>query len=220
MPGYADLDAAKAILQLGELDAAEAEAAAARLAALDTALSMIFEEKVGRTWSDTPPDETVRVVTATLGPQRWPSPVLTLPPPGITSLASVVVGPTWDGDDWSGGEAVPPEAVLPIWQAEDGAYLGLLLGISWPWSGGTWYGSSWSGVVLVEAIWADRAGAVPADVVEAVTFLVAEEYKTERQSPEGLTGPDGLAIRTRNPWKFERVRAVIDAHRVPDRVVV
>lgn len=218
MSAYGDLATIKAMLELTGDDSHDA-----RLDALNAALSAIFEDKVGRTWSDTPATARTVAIEAATGPQ-WAQgsyrSVLALPAPGITSLVSVTVGPTWDGTAWSGGTAVDVADVRPIWQTIHGDYLGLAFGSNWPWASGAWWGGVWSGVVLVEAIWANQQGAAPPEVVEALNFLVAEEYKQEQASPEGLIGPDGLSIRTRNPWKFERVAAVIDKYTTAEVLVL
>lgn len=216
---YADLDRVRRILDLEGAEGAEATAITADLTALNTSLSAIFEDKVGRSWSATPATARTEAIVA----RSAASGVLTLPPPGITELVSLTIGPEWDGSAWSGGEAVADlSEVVPVWRTDDGAYLGLQIGrsLAWPWSLGTWYGGVWTGTVLVEAIWADQGGAAPPEVTEALTFLVAEEYKAERASPESQLGMDGLSIPTRNPWRFQRVQAVIDKYRLPDRLPV
>lgn len=213
MAGYADLTAVRAIVGLADDDTA----ATARLEALNAALTAIFESKVGRTWSDDAPTARTVAVPARFGAQPYgaspyPFAVLPLPQPGIRSLVSLKTGPTWDGSAWTGGTDVDLAGVVPIWPTLRGDYLGLQIGTTWPWTTGTWWGGCWTGTVLVEAIWADQLQTVPDEVVEALNFLVAEEFKQERASPESLIGPDGLSVRTRNPWNFERVKAVIDKY--------
>lgn len=220
MAGYGDLTAIKAMLELTGDDRRDA-----RLDALNVALSAIFEDKVGRSWSGGAPTPRTVAIAAGTGPSWTYSggygSVLALPAPGIRALVSITVNPTWDGAAWTGGMAVDLADVQPTWQTRDGDYLGLAFGgASWPWASGVWYAGVWSGVVLVEAIWADQGGTAPPEVVEALNFLVAEEYKQEQASPESLSGPDGLAIRTRNPWAFTRVAAVIDKYRVAEEVAV
>jgi len=195
--GYADLTAVRQILALEQSLAADQDAADARLEALDDALSAVFDSKVGRRWGAAGP--ATRVVWP--GPGRGES--LLLPDGGITSLTSVAVDPTWNGTSWVNATAVPAAEVLPWDRTADGRWLSLRLAVGW----------RWRGPALVTAAWADMATA-PADVVEALTFVVAEEYKQERASPEAMIGPDGLQVSTRNPWRFERVAAVIAAHKV------
>jgi len=220
MAGYADLDAVKEILDLTGDDSHDD-----RLASLNAALSAIFESKVGMAWSDDAPVARTIAVPARLGtmPYGWPYPfavALPLPAPGIRSLVSLKSGPTWDGAAWTGGTEVDLAGVVPIWPTLRGDYLGLQIGTVWPWTTGSWWGGYWRGTVLVEAIWADQLQTTPDEVVEALTFLVAEEFKQEWASPESLIGPDGLSVRTRNPWKFERVQAVIDKYAATEAIVL
>lgn len=212
--GYADLDAVRTIANLGPQG--ESAAVDARLVALDDALSLIFEEKTGRRWAEGAAVAETRSVALRANAGG----LVPLPHPGIRSLVGVTVGAIWDGTAWTDGELVPADAVLPVWES-DGAYLGLRLGLAWPWGSGAWYGGSWTGTALVEAVWADAPlWPIPADVREALTFLVTEEYKQEIASPESTVGPDGLAVRTRNPWRFERVQGAIERHRLRPAVVV
>lgn len=200
MPGYADLDAVRTILQLEEAFQPEASDADSRLAALNESLSIAFDTKVGRTWAGTG-----AATTREVWPANRPGPVLALPGPGITSLAWVKVDPDWTGSAWTGGTLIAADEVVPVNKTIDGRYLGLRRAYGW----------RWTGVALVNGVWADSAGATPpADVVEALTFIVAEEYKAERASPEAMIGPDGLQVSTRNPWRFERVQAAIERYRV------
>lgn len=206
--GLADLAAVRTIANLPPVG--EEAAVDARLTALDAALTALFEAKAGRRWADGAPGSETRAVTVRIGAGH--SGILPLPAPGVRSLVAVTAGAAWDGAAWSGGEIVPDEAALPVWE-HDGTFLGLRLGLAWPWGAGAWYGGSWTGTLLVEAVWADAPEwPVPADVREAVTFLVAEEYKQEVSSAESQIGPDGLAVRTRNPWRYERVQGAIARH--------
>lgn len=214
--GYADISAVRTTANLGPQG--ESAAVDARLIAIDEALSLLFEEKTGRRWAVDAPVAETRPVTLRAGAAH--SGVVPLPHPGIRSLVGVTVGATWNGAAWTGGEVVPADAVLPVWES-DGAYLGLRLGLVWPWGAGAWYGGSWTGTALVEAVWADAPlWPVPADVREALTFLVAEEYKQEIASPESTVGPDGLAVRTRNPWRFERVAGAVARHKRREAITV
>lgn len=195
--GYADLTAVKRILDLEQLDAESAAIADARLAALDDALSRLFDTKVGRTWTGAGGSQTRTVLAP-----RLHSDLLPLPDGGILTLGSVVVGAQWTGSAWTGGNQVAAAEVLPDLKTPDGAYLALRHAYGW----------GWTGPVRVTASWAD-GGSAPDEVVEALTFVVAEEYKQEKASPEAMVGPDGLQVSTRNPWRFERVQVAIDRHK-------
>ncbi len=60
---------------------------------------------------------------------------------------------------------------------------------------------------------------MPDEIVSVVTWLVIHTDRVEQASPAGEIGPDGLTVRPYNPWKFERVAAVIDRYRVTRLVV-
>lgn len=199
MAGYADLEAVRQILQLENQLEEEADATDARLESLNEALSAAFDARCGRTWATGNTATTREVIAASP-----PSDTLVLPGPGLLSLTSVTVDPTWTGAVWVGGYPLAADEVLPVMKDMDGAYLGLRRPDGW----------YWHGLVRVTGVWADTSGGPPPDVVEALNFLVSSEYMAERASPESQTGPDGMSIPTRNPWRFDRVRGVIDAHKV------
>lgn len=219
MASLADLAAVRTVCNLPP--EGDDLAADARLTALDAAMSALFEDKCGRSWSAdatplTPRVEAINVRTVRAG-------ILELPPPGILELVSLTVGVTWDGTAYTAGTVADVTQVRPVWQLPNGAYLGLAVasGVYWPWAAGSYVNGTWYGTVLVEALWADQAaGPPPAEVVEAVTFIVAEEYKQERASPESLLGPDEFAVSTRNPWNYERVKGVIAKYQIAQRVTV
>lgn len=201
MAGYADLAAVRVILDTPVDPLAATDPVQDRLEALNEALSRVFDTKVGRTWAGDNTAQTRQVWPG--GPEA--NPLLVLPDGGLMSLTSVTVGPSWTGSAWSGGTVLGATDVAPVQRTVDGAYLALRRAAGWPRTGGP---------VLVRGVWADGTGSVPADVVEALTFVVAEEYRQERASPEAMLGPDGLQVSTRNPWAYERVRTVVDRYRV------
>lgn len=205
--GYADLDAVRTMLGLAEADIAPGTPERARLDALDGLVSAVFAERVGRSWGGAAPVAETRAVDA-----RGASPVLILPAPGLRSYVSAYVDPAPTGTGWTGG--APVADVEPIWADARGAWQALRRRDGWAWRGAY-------GVVLVTGVWDSLAdGAAPADVVEAVSWIVAEERKQEKASPESQIGPDGLSIPTRNPWDYPRVTNVVDRYRVADRVVI
>lgn len=218
MAAYADLVRVRRLLLLNGADQAEDEDITAELTALNAALSATFEGKVGRRWlapTEDPPEPETRVVALHPDYLRHVTPwayLVPLPGPGITSLTSVTAGALWDGTEYVGGDVAPASYVAPIWPDPIGVYLGLALSWQWGWA--------WTSPLLVTGTWADVPVTVPDDVVDAVTFLVVEEWKAEHASPTGQSGPDGQVVPTRNPWKFERVRSAIDRYSLRERVVV
>lgn len=197
--GYADLAAVRQILDLEQAFSADAADATARLEALDEALSALFDAQVGRSWQGDGTQQRTVAVPASGRTER-----LLLPDGGLRSLTSVTLGATWNGTTWIGGNTLAVDEVRAVQQTRDGNYLALDLVNGW----------QWRGTVLVRGVWASDQGSPPADVREALTFVVAEEFKAERASPEAMLGPDGLQVSTRNPWRYDRVRQAIEAHRV------
>ncbi len=201
--GYADTDLVKRLI--GPTAATWGADDLARIAALDEAVSLVFEDKTGRTFG-IPSAAALRYVDGA------GTDTLVLPVP-IRTITSVVVNPTaWSGSAYTGGVTlastyyvkVPNNATADIW---------LMRRID----GGVWYGP-----VAITGSWADTDAdtAVPEDVVYAISRLVAETWKAEQASPAGFTGPDGMTVPIRDPWKDSLIAAVISRHAEPVGLVV
>lgn len=198
MPGYADLADVKSQLRISDVDEDDA-IDVARLEKLNESLSQVFDSKVGRTWGAGGP------VTRTIEGGYL---TIVLPTP-VVSVSEISTGGTWNGFTWAGEEVWP----VGSWMLSNRDSRGNFHQIK---------GASrlFYGPVRVTGVWADDPGGdVPADVRDALTWLVVHHYREETASPAGQIGPDGMIVQTRNPWTFERVKEPIEKHRVRRAVV-
>lgn len=204
--GYADRSSLLARLSLS--DANPDDAADVALAyACDDAVAVQFERRAGYDVTRTPIWGASVTATATArtidGGRDW-SDLLFLPTPvrGVSAVAVVGLSPeTLTADQWA------------LWRADERGNawaLRRLDGAGWPVADGYTR-------VQVTAVWADGpvGGEPPAIVIEACTFLAADEYRLRKTSPTGEIGPEGFTIRPRNPWNFDVVQAAIEAVRAP-----
>ena len=206
------------VLSQLRLDTGDPDAAAniERVTRLENGLCDAFDEKIDRTFGTAPVAET-RVLT--VGASRW-SPTVTamlgldqsprlVTHTGIRSLDSIDVDGEWDGAAWIDGETLTAADYRLVLTDRNG--------VSWAIDR---IGGSWRGVVRVTAIWDDQVTeAVPDDVREALTFITVDQYRTEKASPAGDIGPDGLTVRPRNPWSFELVKEAVNRHRLVEIAV-
>lgn len=211
MAGYADLD--EVMRQLDrDPDAAEHAAVLARAAELSEALSRLFDAACGRTGAAAE-TRTVEAPVAYSRPLGWPFgavafSTLVLPAP-VLAVTAVAESGTWDGSAWSGELAVDAADYRLVLGDAAGGFRGIER-----------LGGGWAGPVRVTGTWLDAAwDDPPADVVEALTFLVVREFREDAQGPGGTVGPEGLPVPSRNPWRYERVKAAVRRHRVAGLVV-
>lgn len=191
MPGYADLDAAKAQLELSDDDAGD-EAAIAFLEALDEEIAALFDRKVSPTAvSPLFGGTAAAAARVVVGPPVAGQPILPLPV-GLRSVTAVAI---------TGGVAEALDAAdYVLWlPSQNGGYAALRRI-----DGGYWPARDGRSTITVTGVWMDTAagGSVPALVQSCCTFALVEEYRLRTSSPAGQIGSDGLAIRPRNPWKF------------------
>jgi hypothetical protein len=196
--GYADIDAVKRMLQAesGTTWTADNEA---RLNAIDAAVSLLLEEKTGRTFGTGSTPETITVYG--LGFDR-----LTLPKP-LRSITSVTTGGTWNGSAYASGTLLTTTQYRrgPLGMRGEAYVLDRADGSFWP----------LNEPVVIVGTWADTDsdGDVPDDVTYAVNYLVAERFKVENAGPAGLIGPDGYVQPIRDAWKDPMVAATIRKYR-------
>lgn len=220
MAGYGDEDEIKRQLSLDDGNPDDA-GAIVRVAQINEELSRVFDIRCGRHGTA---DET-RTVDASAriwsGDAWWPSwgwldPItaayradLILPWP-VLAVTGISVGGTWDGAAWDGETALDADAYRLAWgDASRGFYRVERLD-----------GSGWSGPVRIAGTWLNAAFTDPPDeVIGALTFLVVQHFREDQMSPAGVVGPDGMQVPSRNPWGYERVKAVIERYRVFEVVV-
>jgi hypothetical protein len=222
MAGYGDADEVMRQLERTE-SSADYAAVLARVGELNASLSRLFDSKCNRT---NPASETRTVQVGPSGGSFWFYPLgawpyvdetgpyagaLILPTPVLT-VSAVKEGGTWDGAAWDDETTLAAtDYRLTGGDAARGYYRVERL-----------LGPGWGGPVRITGTWIDAAwteATVPPEVVDALTFLVVSHYREEMTSPAGVVGPDGLAVPTRNPWGYERVKEAINRYRVYEVVV-
>jgi hypothetical protein len=221
MAGYGDVDEVMRQLERTE-GSADYAAVLARVTELNESLSRNFDQKVRRTGTASE-TRTINVGPA-LGsfwfyPVGWPVAYATGPYAGtivlpwpVLTVSAIAEGGTWDGAAWDDGTTLAAtDYRLAGGDAARGYYrIDRLLG------------PGWAGPTRITGTWLDApwtAATVPADVVEALTFLVVHHFREDQMSPAGVVGPDGAQVPTRNPWNYGRVVEAINRHRVYEVVV-
>lgn len=197
MAAYADLPTVKAMLNITGMDADD------RLDALNTALSGLLDEAMGRGFGTAATAETREVTLASASPRLISS-------TGIRTVTAIETGGEWDGTTWQDGDLAATTDYRLTLLDHSGLYWGI-----------DHLAGSWSGTVRVTGTWGDQPEAlVPDDVVEAANVLVATAYKRDEAGANGdQIGPDMMPVTPRNGWKDERVMRAIDRHRVVRLVV-
>jgi hypothetical protein len=189
----------------------------ARIAALNEALSRLFDAKCNRTGTsvetrtvDAPaPWATLPIVATPFPPSSGFVADLVLPWP-VLAVTAIDEGGTWNGTTWDDGTAL---AVADYRLAGGDAVAGYrrIERLS---------GLGWAGPVRIAGTWINAAWtSPPAIVVEALNFLVAHHYREDAASPGGLVGGDGLQMPARNPWAYERVKAAIRTYGIYELVI-
>jgi hypothetical protein len=222
MAGYGDPD--EIIRQLERTESsADYAAVLARVTELNESLSRNFDQKVRRTGTSS------ETRTVQVGPHTgsfwfypiaaWPyvsavgpyAGTIVLPWPVLT-VSAIAEGGTWNGTAWADGTTLAADAYrLTGGDAARGYHQ--IERVTGP---------AWGGPVRITGTWLDApwtAATVPADVVEALTFLVVHHFREDQMGPAGVVGPDGLPVPTRNPWNYGRVVEAINRHRVYEVVV-
>lgn len=209
--GYADLDTvARLIAPEGGAEAfGDDDAAMARLEQINDAMSTVFDQKVlggnvapvgGALFGGTAAASARVIPGGTVAGEA----ILTLSMP-VRSVSSVVITGDW-------AETVAASEYVLVYPTLNGSYLGIrrIAGGGWPPNNGR-------STITVTGLWGDSpmGGDVPDIVVEALNFVVMEQYRLEIASPGEEIGPDGVSVKPRNPWNFELVKEAIARYRVP-----
>lgn len=202
---YADEVAVLAQLKLSVTDPDDA-AAITRARNLEEGLCLTLDEKLGASFGVAPVAETRTIeASSARGLYEWTSSsdasrlILTTP---VRSITGIVTGGSWNGTAWINGAALTTDQYRLTHLDRYGLYYAIE----------SVFGS-WSGVVRVTGVWGDQPTAVvPADVREAMTFIVAETYRMQHASPADEIGPDGMAVKPRNPWSYEQPKAVVSRY--------
>lgn len=203
---YGDTDAIKALLRASQGTTFTADNLA-RLDDLNVAISLIVEDKLGRTFGATEADSTVLC---------WAhdDDVLVLPEP-IRTITTITVGGTVTGTTMTGGSVLTTSYWTPaIRDVGTGDIYALRL------LSGGWWGAGVPVTIMGQWVATDADADVPADLVYAVNYLVAERFKIEQASPAGFIGPDGTTIPIRDSWKDPVWLAIEAKYGVPDRELV
>lgn len=170
-----------------------------QLERMEAALSMAFDNKIGRSFGDEPVAST-RVIERGCGRDG----VVVLQRPA-RAIESVSAGGRWDGSTWDGDE--PVENWYPVFDRE-----GLIYGIA--------TNGNVTGSVRVTAIWAsDPVANVPDDVAHCLTWLTIRQYRRLTASPNELVGPEGFTVPTPHAWDDPMVKEIIAKYRVVEVIV-
>lgn len=168
------------------------------LAAIQKAVTLALDEKIGRRFGAVTATRTVRA--------SGTSDLLILPNGNLTVTAVS-----------SDGVVIAADLYERTFVALDGQ-AGALRSLT----GGYWYGEfdvtgSW-----VDTAPLDLAGTqptVPDDLTYAASYIIAKQYQRQNLAPTGLSGPDGTVLHVVNPWKDELVQAAIRRHRLSEVVI-
>lgn len=194
--GYANLNAAAQDLGLSINDPIDADRIG-RLAQLDDTVSAMLDEKIGRSFGGTS-TPVARVIQL---PPRSGFGILTLPFP-IRSVTSIVL----TGDYPYTFGVLDYVLTMPVERTGDYHGIQRIDGGYWP---GRDDGRS---TLTITGVWSDldTGDPVPVEIIEAATFVLVEEFRLRRASPNGEVGvSDGLVIQSRNPWNFEIVKVAM-----------
>lgn len=195
--GMADLTKAKLMLELSDAEDAD-DNDIVLLGEIDDEMSRLFELKTGRVWGGTATPTTKTVD----GPAAGWSNILVLPEPVRSVTTVVIVGnasETLASDDWvlwHGTREGDYHAIKRI----DGGWFPRRNGLD---------------RVQVTGVWSDTASgsAAPAEIVDAVTFVVQTEFLRRKADPTtGQLGPDGVEITPGDPWTHPTVTEAIKKH--------
>ncbi len=128
---------------------------------------------------------------------------------GLRNVTQVMAGGTWSGLAWTGEAALAIDTWQLSFKRKDGWYQGITIP------------SYRYADIRVTADWEDGAegATVPADIREAATFILVDEWRIRHMSPAGEIGPAGLAIYLRNAWEYEMVKSAIANHAFRQMVV-
>ena len=200
MADYGNLDAIKRMLAAtGTTWDANAEA---RLSELNTALSRLLEDVLGRTFGQPGPDVT-RLLYGKAADQ------LVLPVP-MWSVSAITVGGTVAAGIMTGGTVLTADAWTPCITDYAGQIYALNL-----------YGGIWAmGLgVNVTGQWCDvdQDDEPPVDLVMAANILTVETYKTQNLP---VITDDGILVPRRDPWLDPFVRKVIERYQISARELV
>lgn len=195
---YGDLNEVQRIL-LNTGDAFPAgEAEMLALAAIQNAVTLALDEKIGRRFTPVTATQTVRTSGV--------SDLLILP---AGNLAVTAVS--------TGGVAIAADLYERTHVSPDGR-AGALRSLT----GGYWYGE-----IAITGSWVDTTPLdlsgtqppVPEDVQYVASYLIAKLYQRQNLSPTGASGPNGERLHVINPWNDEIVKATINRYRLCEVVV-
>jgi hypothetical protein len=205
-----DIEAVKSMLR--PTDSAEFSTDAdARLALLQSAVTLLFDQKIGRSFGGTA-TPTARTFDAGLD---CSDPTLFLPEPARSISAVAIVGtnpqtltlydPTTKLGDY-----------LPWHVTREGDILAIRIVQNAYWPARTGYDR-----ITVTAVWSDtdNGGGIPDDLNYAANYVISEVFKAEQASPAGFTGPDGATVPVRDPWKNPMVVGTIAKYGGARRIV-
>ncbi len=212
--GYGDADHILAMLRAHESIVASADVTS-RVAALNVAISLILDEKTGRTFGD---------AAAESSELHWVGPydtiVLNRP---ATAITKITYGGTVSGTTMTGGTDILAADLVDVIRDPKGRIYAIRSASAGVWS---WYSSPsiyqtyTRTPVLVTATYdtfgydADTTNNVPEDIQYIVDYMIVERLKVEKAGSSGAIGPTGDILPIRDVFDDPVVEAVITKYRV------
>lgn len=136
-------------------------------------------------------------------------PVPYVSPYGMRNVTAVAIDGTWNGTSWDDETTYTSDEWRLVFVRTDG------------WAHGIQTPRTDYGSLRVTAEWEDRSSSatVPADIREAATFILADEWRTRYSSPNGEIGPPGLTTYLRNVWEHPSVKLALQRNTFRQLVV-
>lgn len=213
MTVYGDLDQVKKMLRPNTSTTFDADVDA-RLAAIQYAVSVAIDNKLGRSFG-LPVSDTTHLVFA------GRSSLLILPTPARV-ITSVTMGGTVAGSTMTGGTALDSaEWVYDPVDRDTGLIFGLRL-----LSGGNWgtvdvYNRPITPVKIIgDFATSDEDAVIPEEIGYIADYLTAETFKAENASASGSIGLEGEFVAPRNPWNDMLVKEILDKYRTLAEVAI
>lgn len=212
MTVYGDLDHVKRMLRPNTSTTFDADVDA-RLTAIQYAVSVAIDHKLGRSFGG-PVSDTTHIVYA------GRSSVLILPSPA-RAITTVTIGGTVAGGTFTGGSALASSQWVydPV-DRDTGLIFGLRL-LSGVWGSVDYFNRPVTPVQIVgDFSTTDDDAVIPEEIGYIANYLTAELFKAENASASGSVGLEGEFVPPRNPWNDGLVKAIMNKYMTAAEVAI